>query len=364
LATQGIRGGANRETLKRIKETGDIYFAESDRDWVLDGANVHVSMVGFDDGSESQRLLDGQTVRTITSNLTATADVASAAQLESNLRIAFMGVTKQGPFDIELRSAFSWLRSPNPHGQPNSDVLRPYLNGMDITRRPRDAFLIDFPLGIGESDAAKYELPFEYTRQNVRPFRDARKRDWFKESWWELYAPRPDFRKCAIGQTRVLATPRVSKHRLFVWLDSVVLPDCQLFAFARSDDYFFGVLHSRVHEVWARSQGTQVRERESGFRYTPTTCFETFPFPEPTDAQREAIAAAAKELDELRNRWLNPPELVRTEVLEFPGRVDGPWGRYVDPATVPGRAGGGGGGAGPPPPPPPPPSPGDTGSVR
>ena len=52
LATQGIRGGANREVLKRIKETGDIFFAESDREWILAGANVHVSMVGFDDGAE------------------------------------------------------------------------------------------------------------------------------------------------------------------------------------------------------------------------------------------------------------------------------------------------------------------------
>src|ERR1017187_3426235 len=48
LATQGIRGGANREVLKRIKDTGDIFFAISDRDWILDGANVHVSLVAFD----------------------------------------------------------------------------------------------------------------------------------------------------------------------------------------------------------------------------------------------------------------------------------------------------------------------------
>ena len=68
---------------------------------------------------------------------------------------------------------------------------------------------------------------------------------------------------------------------------------------------------------------------ESGFSYTPTTCFETFPFPEPTPIQRDAIAAAAKELDRLRSNWLNPPEWTRTEVLEFPGSVDGPWRRYV-----------------------------------
>jgi hypothetical protein len=103
----------------------------------------------------------------------------------------------------------------------------------------------------------------------------------------------------------------------------------------RSDDYFFGVLHSRVHELWARAQGTQLRERESGFRYTPTTCFETFPFPwppghEPADDPRvHAIADAARELDELRERWLNPPEWTTEEILEFPGSVDGPWARFV-----------------------------------
>ncbi|MGH7201577.1 MAG: hypothetical protein ACREJB_13285 [Planctomycetaceae bacterium] len=69
-------------------------------------------------------------------------------------------------------------------------------------------------------------------------------------------------------------------------------------------------------------------------RYTPTTCFETFPFPEPTDAQRAAIAGAAAELDRLRTGWLNPPEWTRTEVLEFPGRADGPWRRFVVGGTV------------------------------
>jgi type II restriction/modification system DNA methylase subunit YeeA len=107
--------------------------------------------------------------------------------------------------------------------------------------------------------------------------------------------------------SRYLATPRLTKHRLFVWLDAEVLPDSQIIVFARDDDYTFGVLHSRVHEAWARGTGTQLREVESGFRYTPTTCFETFPFPRPTDQQREAIAAATRELVRLRDGWLNPP---------------------------------------------------------
>ena len=114
-----------------------------------------------------------------------------------------------------------------------------------------------------------------------------------------------------------------------MWFSAPTLPDHQLIAFARADDYFFGILHSRVHEVWARAQGTQLRERESGFRYTPTTCFETFPFPYPESSLSLQIAAAARELDALRSRWLNPPEWVREDVLEFPGATDGPWARWV-----------------------------------
>ena len=77
-----------------------------------------------------------------------------------------------------------------------------------------------------------------------------------------------------------------------------------------------------------------MREKESGFRYTPTTCFETFPFPRPTPAQEAAIAAAAKELNELRERWLNPPEWTIEKILEFPGSTNGPWARYIDKTTI------------------------------
>jgi hypothetical protein len=78
-------------------------------------------------------------------------------------------------------------------------------------------------------------------------------------------------------------------------------------------------------------QGTRLENRP---RYTPTTCFETFPFPDARGETETAIAAAAKELNELRENWLNPPEWTRTEILEFSGTVGGPWNRYIDPATV------------------------------
>jgi hypothetical protein len=203
----------------------------------------------------------------------------------------------------------------------------PWANGLDITRRARDVWIIDFGTESTVEDASQYAAPFEYVKEIVRPKRLASRS--VVSSWWIHERPRGDMREAISGNARFVATTTVSKHRLFVWIWAPTVPDHQLIAFARSDDYFLGTLHSRVHEVWARSQGTQVRERESGFRYTPTTCFETFPFPKPTDEQRDAIAEAAQELDRLRSNWLNPPEWTREDILEFPGSASGPWARYV-----------------------------------
>jgi hypothetical protein len=371
LATQGIRGGANREVLKRIKETGGIFWAESDRPWILDGANVHVSMVGFDNGTEKTHLLDGKAVDTINSNLSAAAaDITQARDVAGNRNIAYMGTTKGGDFDIDEALAITFLLSPNPHGRPNSDIVVPWVNGMDLTQRGRGKWIIDFGVGMPMDDAAKYEAPFEYVREKVKPERDNNARESYRRQWWQHVEARPAMRESLMPLARFLCTCRVSKHRLFVWLNIPTLPDSATFAFARSDDYIFGVLHSRMHEVWALAQGTQLREKESGFRYTPTTCFETFPFPFADDTAEEdplhfvaslraahyhfgqddvvqeesspasphehhaAIAAAAKELNALRETWLNPPEWTREEITEFPGTVGGPWHRFIDPATA------------------------------
>jgi hypothetical protein len=116
-------------------------------------------------------------------------------------------------------------------------------------------------------------------------------------------------------------------------MSAPTLPDHQLIAFARDDDYFFGVLQSRAHEVWSLKLGTRLETRP---RYTPTTCFETFPFLQPADERRGAIAEAARALNELRTNWLNPPEWTREEVLEFPGSASGPWAHYVSGADASG----------------------------
>lgn len=336
IATQGIRGGLNRRVLERINDTGNIFFAWSDRDWILDGANVHISIIAFDDGNEEERLLDGKHVSSINSNLTASTDVTQAKRLSENRSIGFIADVKAGQFDVSLEEAMFLLQEPNPNGRPNSDVLRPWTNGLDVTRRPRDMWIIDFGVDMSLDRASLYERPFEIVQVRVKPARDEVKRKRYRDYWWLHAEPCAEMRRRIEPLNRFLTTTTVSKHRLFVWMFPPTLPDHQLVAYARDDDSAFGILHSRIHEVWARAHGTQVRERESGFRYTPTTCFETFPFPKPTEEKRTSIAQAAAELDRLRTNWLNPAEWVREEVLEFPGCVDGPWGRYVHDANAKG----------------------------
>ena len=79
-------------------------------------------------------------------------------------------------------------------------------------------------------------------------------------------------------RSRYIATAQVAKHRLFVWCDVRICPDQQLIVIARDDDTTFGILHSRFHEIWSLRLGTW-QGKGNDPRYTPSTTFETFPFP-------------------------------------------------------------------------------------
>ncbi|MCB1007622.1 MAG: class I SAM-dependent DNA methyltransferase [Acidobacteria bacterium] len=329
LATQGIRGGLNREVLKRIKETGGIFWAIGDREWVLDGASVHVSMIGFDNGSEETAMLDGRPVSQINADLTTATDTTKALRLSENEQKAFYADVKAGKFEVVERVALELLHSPNPNGRPTSDVLVPWINGTDVLRRPRNRWVVDFEDWLDGERAARYDGAFAHVRAKVKAKREKVKRKRYRDYWWLHAEPCMEMRRAVAKSPRFLVTPIVSKHRVFSWAQQPTLPDHAVVAIATGYDRDLGVLHARVHEVWSRRQGTQVRERESGFRYTPTTCFETFPFPSMDASAEERIGEAARELDALRRAWLNPREWTKEEVLEFPGSVDGPWKRFV-----------------------------------
>lgn len=337
VATNSIRQGTNLALMRRIVEGSHIFEAWSDEPWVLEGAAVRVSIICFEQKKlRSSVRLNGRQMEAISPALEAVTktrlgDVTSASRLSENKNVAFLGVQKTGPFEISGAIAREWLAlAGNPNKQPNSDVLRPYWNGIDVTRRPRDMWIVDFGVSMSEADASQYERPFEYLVKHVKPTRKGKREERANLEWWIHYWPRPEMRRAISRLHRYIVTPEVSKHRIFVWLSLPVLPDKNLVVVARDDDTTSGVLHSKHHALWALRLGTSLGETP---RYTSSTTFETFPFPAgltpdipakdyADDPRARRIAEAARRLNELRENWLNPPDLVKREPEVVPGFPD------------------------------------------
>jgi hypothetical protein len=282
VATNSIRGGANRKVLDAITERSRIFEAWSDEPWVNDGAAVRVSLVCFGAAGDGAQL-NGEPVPQIYADLTAPAtlgdslNLSKARSLATNESASFQGASKKAKFEIDAAIARDWLRLPNPNGRPNSDVLKPWANGFELSRGPQHQWIIDFGIEISEGDAALYEQPFGYVTENIKPERLKNNRESYRKYWWRFAEARPGLRAALKPLARFIATVAHSKHRFFVWLPVTTSPDQALITVTRADDTTFGILHSRFHELWALRMGTSLEDRP---RYTPTTCFETFPFPE------------------------------------------------------------------------------------
>ncbi|MBP9954626.1 MAG: class I SAM-dependent DNA methyltransferase [Ottowia sp.] len=282
------------------------------------------------------------------------------------------------------------MRQPNPHGRPNSDVLKPWANGFELSRRPQEQWIIDFGIVMSEGDATLYETPYNYVAAVVKPDREKNNRDSYRKYWWRFAEARPGLRAALKSLPRFVATIAHSKHRFFVWLPVTTSPDQALITVARADDTTFGILHSRFHELWSLRMCTWLGVGNDP-RYTPTTCFETYPFPAgltPADTAHQrtetlasgaqipaalpatvtlpavsapagckpnqppaldgqapaapqtiairdaaiAIAQAAHRLDTLRQNWLNPPEWTRSvpEVVPL-GMAESPYPDRIVP---------------------------------
>jgi len=322
LATQAIRAGASRAVLDDILRSGSIFFAWSNREWTLDGAAIRVSMIGFDNGEESAFQLNGEPVQRINADLTSGNDLTQAQPLPENRNLAFQGPVKVGHFELEPAEAEKMLAAPlNPNGRPNSDVVVPWIIAKDLTDRSKGMYIIDFQ-GKTEVESALFEMPFEYVRKHVYPSRQNNHRARRRELWWQHGERNLGMRKALVGLNRYIATPRVSKHRFFQFVPAATLADSRVVVIARDDEYFLGVLESRVHRVWSMASSSRHGDGGDGGRitYNIETCFDPFPCPwlpehEPIDSPGvEAIAEAARELLKKRAAWLNPPETSENEL--------------------------------------------------
>jgi type II restriction/modification system DNA methylase subunit YeeA len=295
-----------------------------------------VSLICFGIDVDSQFHLNGELVPKIHSDLSGGAtNLTTALRLEENVGVCFQGPVKVGAFDVSGAQAREWLLMPlNPNGRSNADIVRPWMNGRDLTARPSDNWIIDFG-DMTEREAALYQAPFEYLKVKVKPFRDNNNRERRRRMWWQHGETVPGLRSKMAGLSRSIGTPRVAKHRFFAWIAPQVLPDSRINAIARDDDITFGILQSRIHGVWARALGSRHGDGTQGGRptYNNETCFGTFPFPEGlapnipaaeyVDTPRAAaIAEAALRLNGLREMWLNPPDLIERVPEVVPGYPD------------------------------------------
>ena len=327
LATSSITGRESRSVLEHICESGGIFLAWRDEEWVNDGASVRIAIVGQDDGSDTEHKLDGEAVDAINANLRSGIDLLTASQLLENANIGFRGTTRNGPFDISPDEAERMLAAPlNVNGRPNSDVIFPFVIARDLAQRPRGYSVIDFGQSMSEKDAAAYERPFEYVKEHVYPARRNNRTERLRTQWWLYDAWRPGLHAAINTLARYIATPVTSKHRFYVWLTPEVVPDGTVNVIARDDDYTFGILHSRIHETWALASASRLGAGNDP-RYVHTQCFNTFPFPWPlntlddalTDRQvahHKAIGEAAASLNNQREAWLNPPNIDPAELRQ------------------------------------------------
>jgi type II restriction/modification system DNA methylase subunit YeeA len=336
VATNSIRGGANRRVLEQIAKDATMFNAWSDEPWINEGAAVRVSLICSSKEHAGPRVLDGREVQEILPDLSSvrlgdldSVDLTKARPLSTNLGIAFVGIQRNGPFVIDGDYARQLAKLPNPNNKSNTDVLTKTSAAVDITGRERDRWLIDFGLEKDSQVAALYELPFEFVKTHVKPTRVGLRRKWHSTYWWLFGDPRPAMRRRIERLTRYIATPQISKHRIFVWIPKCVLIENANIAITRDDDVTFGLLHSRFHRVWSLKLGTSLEDRP---RYTNSTTFETFPFPDGltpdlkpdsfSNSHADAISEAANELNEFRENWLNPPALTKAVPEVIPGYPD------------------------------------------
>jgi len=327
VATNVISRGLNRKVLQRIIDSTAIFEAWRDQPWVNEGAAVRVSLVCFGQGGNRQ--LDGNPVAAIHADLTGSAigdetlDLTQARPLFSNKECSFFGLCLAGPFKVDTTKALKWLKeNGNPNGRPNSDVVRPIYNGSDITQHWAGNWVVDFA-GMELTDAADYLAPFAHVEAKVKPIRISNNRATRAEKWWQHGEKRPAMRTALKNLTRYIATPETAKHRFFVKFPVTVAPEHSLIIIPRQDDVTLGVLSSRIHEIWTMATGSPYGNHPTARRYNASVTLEKFPFPPDFDLKTESmpedehfvvIAETAADLNNWREKWLNPEDWLDWEI--------------------------------------------------
>jgi hypothetical protein len=300
VATNSISQTKNRDaSLVWISEnSGVITDAISSKDWSGEAA-VDVSIVCWQKKptDSTQYHLDGIEVEGITPSLKSGKSHRVARKLKANGGIAFVGFFPNGMgfvLDDDERNSLIARTDADYEG-----VVFRFINGDDMVTtvgQEPTRWIIDFGTRTLE-EASKYPAALQIVRERVKPVRDKVNRKAHRERWWQFAETRPGIMKALPHLSRVALVGLTAKRLMLTWGETSWRPSHACGVFTFDDDYHFGICSSRVHDVWARGVSSTLEDR---LRYTPSIAFETFPFPRPTNQQRERIAASSQSIVALR----------------------------------------------------------------
>jgi hypothetical protein len=301
VATNTISQNKNRDaSLVWITDNdGVITDAISTKPWSGE-AKVHVSIVCWQRQpiSNSTFILDGIEVDGITPSLTSGLQHQDALTLKGNKGIAHIGIFVNGNEFIISETEASDLLKIDPK---NSQVVKRYLTGDDLVSRvdmQPARWIIDF-YTMSLEEASAYQEPMRIVRERVKPVREKNRDKRYRETWWQFARPRTTMRNAISGLHRYGVACITGKRIHVIWGEPGIVQSHACVIFAIDDDYTHGVLSSRVHDIWVRGNSSTLK---GDLRYTPSTAFETFPFPSSTEQQSERIAIASRKIVELRKQ--------------------------------------------------------------
>ncbi|MBN9346891.1 MAG: N-6 DNA methylase, partial [Devosia sp.] len=289
LATQTIsRGDTRAAGLERIVHGGGIIYRARRRIPWTGQAAVTVSAIWVRRGQGfGDPILDESKRPIITSFLLPSGPNTAPARISSNRSKAFEGVkyTGQGFLfsenggEPETYASMDALIVDDPR---NREVIRPLMRGEAFLERPDlspDRYIIDFN-DFPEDKAREWPALLSILERKVKASR-AKGTKSENRPWWQFARTRPALRAATRGLSRVIMRPKISVHNVFAFVGSDILISAPHVAITREEMTAFSVIQSRVHEIWTINFGALLQDR---FCYTPSDCFETFPFPDVLEA--------------------------------------------------------------------------------
>jgi hypothetical protein len=306
IATKTIRQGDSRNTGLRwiCMHGGTIYAARSRYKWPGEAAVV-VSIIHIAKAVMSGPFeLDGRLVERITAYLFHQGGHNDPARLLENSSKSFQGSITYGmgftfADDDPEASPISRMHELIRRNPSNKDRVFPFLGGDEVNNDPHHShsrYVIFFD-DMSESQARKWPDLMQILEEKVKPDRATKAADVAAWPWWQFWRTRSELYAGIKGLPEVLVINcGASPHMAFAFVVGSSVFAHSLDVFTLQGKSSFCVLQSAIHEVWARFFSSSLEDR---LRYTPSDCFETFPFPEnfETDAKLEA---AGKEYYEFR----------------------------------------------------------------